>query len=145
MDVGRSLCKLGFPFHDISATYNETTDTFQLAAGTLPLPRFPIEGIYTRNALAGKSADGKYDIKFLETSSPGLRGQSGGPIFDTQGTVWAMQSQTMHLPLGFSPKVNRGSRTTEEHQFLNAGLGVHAEVIVPFLRDNGIDFQVSDY
>ena len=145
MDVGRSLCKLGYPFHDISATYDETKDAFQLAEGTLPLPRFPIEGIYTRDAVTGKSADGKYDLKLLETSSPGLRGQSGGPIFDTRGTVWAIQSQTIHLPLGFSPKLETRGRTIEEHQFLNAGLGVHAEVIVPFLRDNGIDFQLSDY
>ena len=145
MDVGRSLCKLGYPFHDIDATYDEAKDAFQLAEGTLPLPRFPIDGIYTRNAVKGKSADGKYDLKFLETSSPGLRGQSGGPIFDTQGTIWAIQSQTIHLELGFSPKVERRGRTVEEHQFLSAGLGIHAEVIVPFLRDNGIEFQLSDY
>jgi hypothetical protein len=143
--VGTSLCKLGFPFHKIEATHDESKNAFQLAPGTLPLPRFPIEGIYTRNASAGKTTDGKYEIKFLETSSPGLRGQSGGPIFDIKGTIWAMQSRTTHFPLGFSPKIKQNGREVEEHQFLNVGLGVHPELIVSFLRDNGINFRLSDY
>ena len=108
LDPGTSLCKLGYPFHKkIEATFDETTNMFKFARGTLPLPLFPIEGIYTRNVTTGKSKDGKYDIKFLETSSPGLRGQSGGPIFDVKGTVWAVQSKTAHFPLGFSPKVKQ--------------------------------------
>jgi hypothetical protein len=145
LDVGTSLCKLGYPFHEPKASYDESKDVFTLAPGVVPLPLFPIEGIYTRNAVAGKSKDGKYEIKFLETSSPGLRGQSGGPIFDTNGTVWAIQSRTTHFPLGFSPKVKKNGKEVEENQFLNVGLGVHPELIVAFLRDNRVTFQLSDY
>jgi len=120
---------------------------FKLARGTLPLPLFPIEGIYTRNVITGKSKDGKYQIKFLETSSPGLRGQSGGPIFDVKGTVWAVQSRTASFPLGFSPKIKQKGKgkEVEEHQFLNVGWGVHPELIVVFLKDNGVKFNLSDY
>lgn len=145
LNPGTSLCKLGYPFHQITASFDEKKNEFKIAPGVLPLPRFPIEGIFTRNVLAGHSKDGKYEIKFLETSSPGLRGQSGGPIFDTNGTVWAIQSRTIHLPLGFSPKVRKEGREVEEHQFLNVGLGIHSELIVSFLRDNGIAFKLSDY
>lgn len=141
--VGTSLCKLGFPFHEIKATFDESTNNFTIAQGVLPLPRFPIEGIYTRNASAGKSKDGKYDIRFLETSTPGLRGQSGGPIFDVKGQIWAIQSHTRHLPLGFSPKVLKDKKEVEENQFLNVGLGVHVNVLVAFLNDNGIRFNLS--
>lgn len=141
--VGTSLCKLGFPFHEIKATFDEPTNSFSIAPGVLPLPRFPIEGIYTRNANVGKSKDGKYDIRFLETSSPGLRGQSGGPIFDVKGQIWAIQSHTRHLPLGFSPKVLRDKKEVEENQFLNIGMGVHVDVLVAFLNDNGIQFNLS--
>jgi hypothetical protein len=74
-----------------------------------------------------------------------LRGQSGGPIFDANGTVWAIQSHTAHLPLGFTPKVQRQGRAFEEYQFLNVGLGVHASVIAAVLRDLGIPFRLSDY
>ena len=38
------------------------------------LPHFPIDGISTKNIGAGRSRNGKYEIKFLETSSPGLKG-----------------------------------------------------------------------
>lgn len=143
--LGTSVCKLGYPFHEISASFDESSNRFTLAPGTLPIPRFPIEGIFTRNCVAGKSLDGKYDIKFLETSTPGLRGQSGGSIFDCKGTVWAVQSHTRHLPLGFSPKVKKKGKEIEENQFLNVGLGVHPELLVKFLDDNGIRFDRSDY
>lgn len=144
LNLGTSLCKLGYPFHKIEATFNETNNSFELGQGALPLPRFPIEGIYTRNILAGKSKDGKYDLKFLETSSPGLRGQSGGPIFDIHGTIWAVQSRTVNLPLGFSPKIKKNGKEIEENQFLNVGVGVHPEVIVKFLNDNGVKFNLSE-
>lgn len=143
MNPGTSLCKLGFPFHQIQATYDDKTGRFTLAPGTLPVPRFPIEGIYTRNCIVGKTQDGKYEMKFLETSSPGLSGQSGGPVFDVNGTVWAIQSHTTHFPLGYSLKGKKGKREIEEHQFLGVGLGVHPEVLVAFLRDNNIDFKLS--
>jgi hypothetical protein len=145
LNPGTSLCKLGFPFHELKASFDEAKDVFVLAPRVVPLPLFPIEGIYTRNAADGRSKDGKYEIKFLETSSPGLRGQSGGPIFDTNGTVWAIQSRTTHFLLGFSPKVKRNGKEVEENQFLNVGLGVHPEVIVAFLTANGISFKLSDY
>ena len=145
LSVGTSLCKLGYPFHNIEATFNEVNNSFSLAPDALPIPRFPIEGIYTRDLMTGKSNDGKYDIKFLETSSPGLRGQSGGPIFDVKGTIWAVQSRTHHFPLGFSPKIKKNGREVEENQFLNVGLGVHPELVVAFLKENGIEFNLSDY
>ena len=142
---GTSLCRLGFPFDTTEATYDEETNSFRLQPEEWTVTRFPIEGIYTRDVLVESSRESRYPAKFLETSSPGLRGQSGGPIFDTRGTVWAIQSRTMHFPLGFSPKVKRDGREVEENQFLNVGWGVHPEVLVAFLEDNNIEFQLSDY
>lgn len=145
LNPGTSLCKLGYPFHEIKASWDKTKDCFVLAEGVLPIPRFPIEGIYTRNLVVGRSRNEKYEIKLLETSSPGLRGQSGGPIFDINGTVWAIQSSTNHFALGFSPKVKKNGKEVEENQFLNVGRGIHPELLVAFLTDNGISFKLSDY
>ena len=142
---GTSLCKLGFPFHNITATFDENLNSFNLAPGTLPMPRFPIEGIFTRNLIAGLTRDNKYEIKFIETSSPGLRGQSGGPIFDKNGTIWGIQSRTHHFELGFKPKIIQKGKEIEENQFLNVGLGIHPELIQKFLSGNGIKFNESDY
>lgn len=143
MRSGTSLCKLGYPFHEIRASYDESNNAFQLEPGSLPLPRFPIEGIHTRNILSGKSKDGRFNIKFLETSSPGLRGQSGGPIFDSNGSIWAIQSRTNHLPLGFSPKIKKDGKEVVEHQFLNVGVGIHAELLLAFLSEHKIAFETD--
>jgi hypothetical protein len=146
MDLGKSLCKLGHPFYPIEATFNEATNNFDFtnAKSLLPIPRFPIEGMFTRNLLGGKTKDGKYDIMYIETSSPGLKGQSGGPIFDTEGTIWGIQSRTNFLDLGFSPKIEKEGKTIEENQFLNVGLGVHPKIIVAFLTDNNIKFDLKN-
>jgi hypothetical protein len=104
-----------------------------------------MEGLYTRTLSAGKSGDGRYDIKFLETSSPGLRGQSGGPILDVNGTIWGVQSRTDHYAYGSVSRVEKDGREIEEDQCINLGVGIHPEVIVHFLADNGIRFALSDY
>jgi S1-C subfamily serine protease len=76
-----------------------------------------------------------YPLSYIETSTPGLRGQSGGPIFDTQGTIWGIQVKTSHYPLGFNQK----------DQFLNAGLGVHPSTLFGLFNEAGIGFAVSSY
>ncbi len=139
---GTSLCKLGFPFHTVTPTFNEKTKGFELPRGAVPVPLFPIEGIFSRIIqVDGARPDRSWPIKFVETSSPGLRGQSGGPTFDVQGRVWALQSRTVHHLLGFSPDAPGGRN--KEHQFLNTGLGVHAETIIGFLDSLGIQHYVS--
>jgi hypothetical protein len=83
----------------------------------------------------------------LETSSPGLKGQSGGPIVDTRGVVWGIQSKTANLSLGFDPTVpsedgkKQGSR--KEHQFLNVGWAAHPETIVGLLKEKGVSHTLS--
>lgn len=141
---GTSLCKLGYPFYDVKATFNEANNSFMFDPSIFPIPRFPIEGIFTRNINAGKTADKKFDIQYIETSSPGLRGQSGGPIFDVEGKIWAIQSQTRHLPLGFTPKIRKGNQEIEENQFLNVGWGVHIKTILRFLDEHGVKYRKSE-
>jgi len=141
---GTSLCKLGFPFHDANATYDSDTNCFNISENVLPMPFFPMEGIYTRDLFAGKSKDGKYEIKFLETSSSGLKGQSGGPIFDSNGVLWAIQCRTHNLDLGFSPTIVKNGKSIVENQFLNVGIGIHPEIIIKFLNENNIDFKLTD-
>lgn len=142
--IGTFLCKLGYPFHNIQATF-EDAKGFILADNTLPLPFFPIEGMYTRNVNVNSDTNKtKFKIQFIETSTPGLRGQSGGPIFDKDGVLWGIQSRTKHFPLGFSPKVERNSKEVEEHQFLNVSWGVHPNLIFDFLNEYNIKFEVED-
>jgi hypothetical protein len=143
--LGTSLCKLGYPFCQVPVTFDGATGNFGLSLDALSLPLFPFEGIYTRNLVVPNSDYGGYPIKSLETSSPGLRGQSGDPIFDSKGTVWAIQSHTDSLGLDFNAKVIRGGREVEIPQFLNVGIRVHPELLTQFLRDKGIVYEESDY
>ena len=147
---GKSLCKLGFPFHQITPTWDSAKDGFVLPVGALPLPFFPIEGILTRFAdarIVGAPTSPPFPIRFVETSSPGLKGQSGGPIFDVDGTIWAMQSRTHPLSLGFDPLVPTGKPGQigqKEHQFLNVGLGTHVDTILNFFKVHGVAAKVSE-
>lgn len=140
--VGKSLCKLGFPFYDIQATF--TNNTFQYNPNLFPIPRFPYEGMLTRIISGGKKMPESPEILWLETSSPGLRGQSGGPIFDTNGTIWALQSMTRHVPLGFSPTINKNGVNIEENQFINLGWGVHVKVILELLDKNNVKYYLDE-
>jgi len=140
--IGTSLCRMGYPFAHVKPTYLADRDIFELPAGSVSLPPFPIEGILTRHISLGASSAG-YIVGFVETSSPGLKGQSGGPIFDREGTVWGIQSQTSHLYLGFDPEVPNGRPGEKEHQFLNVGWGVHPQTVAGFLRENGIAFDIA--
>jgi hypothetical protein len=137
MRIGTSLCRVGYPFSRIKASFDEGSSRFKMDPRSLPA-LFPIEGIYTRTVAAPAFKEAKKIAKFIETSSPGLLGQSGGPILDVTGKVWAVQSRTVHLPLGFSPKVRKDGREIEENQFLNVGWGVHVEMIIDAMKSSGI-------
>jgi S1-C subfamily serine protease len=139
---GTALCRLGFPFHAIGATFLDATGQFELAEGTLPLPLFPLDGIHTR-LYSVVDPTSHRQARFIEVSTPGLRGQSGGPVFDSEGVVWGIQSRTVHLPLGFNPKVMVGDREIEEHQFLNVGLAAHADEVVRLLGSRGARVRLS--
>ncbi|MBI5419277.1 MAG: trypsin-like peptidase domain-containing protein [Deltaproteobacteria bacterium] len=145
LDVGTPLCKLGYPFQRVDASYDETGGEFRLSPGSLPLAGFPMEGIYTRTLSAGKSSDGRYEIKFLETSSPGLIGQSGGPVFDSRGTLWGVQSRTDMHSFRVRTRTPGKERIGDEVLSLNLGVAIHPELLVSYLTDYGIPFRMSDY
>lgn len=141
---GRSLCKLGFPLHPIEPIYDAEANTFTLPAGSVPLPMFPLDGMFTRVVDTRAPGSGEGEVSpFIETSTPSLIGQMGGPVFDSDAMVWGIQSHTMHHPLGFHPPVPGGPSGRVEHQFLNTGLAVHASVIREFLDAEGVDYETE--
>lgn len=137
IDPGTSLCRLGFPFAEVKQSYSNGGFTIDPSG----LALFPNEGMFTRVITYSTSPL----VADIETSSPGLRGQSGGPIFDKEGTVWGIQTKTGHLALGFSPPVPNGRAGEVEHQFLNVGRGAHPETIVSLMKKQKVDFQISTY
>ncbi len=139
---GTSLCRLGFPFHEIKASFVEAEGKFSLDPGTFPVALFPNDGILTRFFLRD-SLDHSRQVRFIETSTPGLRGQSGGPIFDTECRIYAIQSQTISLPLGFAPTIKQGNREIVEHQFIHFGWGSDIANVINLLTAHGVAFATD--
>jgi S1-C subfamily serine protease len=80
---------------------------------------------------------------FIETSTPGLRGQSGGPLLDVKGEVWGVQSRTLHLDLGFKPTVKEKGKdvVVTERQFMHVGLATHVRHVVNLFNAFSVPYQ----
>ncbi len=138
---GMSLCRLGFPFPEFSNfKFNAETDDIEWTTeGLNQSPRFPIDGMVTRFLADGQQIYG------VEMSTPGLRGQSGGPLFDKNGTICGMQFSTKHLHLGFDMVdkdivVNNQHKKISDYSFLHLGQCIHVNAIKDFLNQHQVKF-----
>jgi hypothetical protein len=90
-----------------------------------------------------RGADG--NIFGFEMSTPGLRGQSGGPAFDIEGKVWGMQFATKHLDLNFDVDqevLRQGTKKrVVDSAFLHVGLCIHVDILKSFMKDKGVRFS----
>lgn len=139
---GKSLCRLGFPFPEFT-NFEYDVDSDQIRwteTGRPDTPCFPIEGMVTRHLL------GQDGFVFgFELSTPGLKGQSGGPAFDPEGRVWGMQSATRHLDLDFDVDVELlragQKQRVQESAFLHVGHCIHVDILKQFMRDHSVNFD----
>lgn len=143
---GKMLCRLGFPFPEFSDFIYDAQkdDIFWTRDGKAATPQFPIEGMITR-MVAEK--DGV--VSGIEMSTPGLRGQSGGPLFAENGVIWGMQFLTHHLHLGFDRKkekllLNGREETINDQQFLHVGRCIHVKMIREFLDQQQVKYYIGN-
>ncbi len=142
IDQGMSVCRLGFPFCDVPATYREEAAEFVLDERAFPVPRFALDGIVARfNRRV--TEDGASSALFIETSTPGLRGQSGGPLLDRSGRVCGLQSHTTHVDLGFDAHYSNDSGLVTERQFLNVGAATHVDEIRALMDEAGVKYRLG--
>lgn len=138
---GKFLCRLGFPFPEFANfTYDDKTESINWTnEGRPDSPRFPIEGMLTRHLVKDGNVIG------FEMSTPGLRGQSGGPVFDFEGVVWGMQSATNHLDLNFDvdQEVIRSGlkKRVRDSAFLHVGHCIHVDVLKDFMNEHKVQFM----
>lgn len=140
---GKFLCRLGFPFPEFTNfQFNEAIDDIEWNnTGVNVSPRFPIEGMVTRFL-----ADPTHQVYGIEMSTAGLRGQSGGPLFDSNGLVYGMQFSTKHLHLGFDIvdkelMVDGSIKKVSDYSFIHLGQCIHVNVIKAFLQQHGIKYH----
>lgn len=141
LQPGKMLCRLGFPFPAFTNfVYDEKANRINWTeTGRKTTPRFPIEGMITRRLL-----DSEEQVYGFEMSTPGLRGQSGGPAFDTEGKVWGMQFATKHLDLDFDVDqevLRKGiEKRVTDSAFLHVGRCINIDVLKAFMKENNVQF-----
>ena len=141
LQPGKMLCRLGFPFPEFTNfAYDDKADKINWTdTGKTTTPRFPIEGMITRRIL-----DDQGKVFAFEMSTPGLRGQSGGPAFDAEAKVWGMQFATTHLDLDFdvNQEVIRSGikKRVSDSAFLHVGGCIHIDVLKSFMQENNVSF-----
>ncbi len=139
---GKSLCRLGFPFAEFNNfAYDQQTDQIMWTdTGRRNTPTFPIEGMVTRYLVTPEG-----QLQGFEMSTPGLRGQSGGPAFDSDGKIWGMQAATGHLDLNFDvdQDVFRDGikKKVKDSAFLHVGHCIHVDIMKDFMRKHNVAFQ----
>nr|BAG82731.1 hypothetical protein [uncultured bacterium] len=141
---GKYICRLGFPFAEFeNFEYDTDADAIRWTnTGRNTTPRFPIDGMVTRLVV-----DKAGQVFAFETSTPGLRGQSGGPAFDANGVVWGMQAATSHLDLDFDVSLDvirdGAKKRISESAILHVGHCIHADALKAFMREHGVEFQIA--
>jgi hypothetical protein len=141
LQPGVFLCRLGFPFPEFNNfNFDISSEQIQWTSNPSRTVRFPLEGMVTRHF--GEPNGG---IVGVEISTPGLKGQSGGPLFDAQGVVYGMQSMTHHLHLGFDMNnqevFSEGRKIRITNQpMLHVGHCVHVDIIKKFLAEHQVPF-----
>ena len=128
VELGELLCRVGYPFVDgfqpqwIEGAGFTFTNLF-------PVPVFANEALVSRFMKLNTGS-------WIETSSPGLRGQSGGPLVDPDGLICGIQVNTVHYALGF--------QGAGKNQVLNVGRAVHVATMRSFLDEHGIKYTTED-
>ncbi len=145
VNQGEFLCRLGYPFPEFNNFfYDEANDDINWTnEGVRSSPRFPIEGMVTRFLAENNKMYG------IEMSTPGLRGQSGGPLFNATGVVYGMQFSTKHLHLGFDMVdkevlINNKIKKVNDYAFIHLGQCIHADVIKDFLTEHAVKYFEED-
>lgn len=126
VDQGELLCRMGYPFVSASTPTWSPDKGFRMQ-NLLPAPTFVNEALVSRFVTV--EGDNAHDLDiWIETSSPGLKGQSGGPLADIHGRICGMQVNTQPYALRFG----LGG-------VLYAGRAVASETIIKELRKHKIE------
>ena len=142
MAPGTSVCRLGFAFTEVRSEFNKETNNFSIPPGVLPLTFYPTEGMHTRDIVEGVTQDG-FDRIFVDTSTPSYRGQSGGPLFDTEGRIYGINVRTQIRRLDFDNVMRPRDELLPEKQYANFGQAVHVRTLIEIMKKNNVSFETS--
>jgi len=141
---GTSVCKIGYINPQFTNyIFDAEKDDLEFTNYVDRDPVFyPVEGIITRPLIRG------YYTYALETSTPGLKGQSGGPLINSRGDVCGLNINVSSLEFQYNFKIP-ASETLKEPVTINyqpkflVGNCLHADIIVNFLKNHGLKYYTA--
>ena len=133
VEQGELLCRAGFPFVDDRRPVWTTEKGFEFS-NMFPIPMFVNEALVSR--FVNIRLDNRDVGTWIETSSPGLKGQSGGPLTDADSLICGIQVNTAHYPLGF--------RGAGRNQVLHVGRAIHSKSVRHLLDEHGIKYFAEE-
>ncbi len=138
ISVGMSVCRLGYPFMDPKSDFDKVSGNFRISKVDHDSALFVNDGVVSKICyVSGK--DRSLPL-YVDVSTPGYRGQDGGPVIDSEGRVCAMQVNTLALPFGYE-SILKGTENPLKDQFCFIGRGVHANFIRNMLDSRNISYS----
>ena len=141
INPGKFLVRSGYAFPEFD-NYKIDIQTDRLIftdKGNKYTPLFSLEGMVSR-LVANKE-----EICAIELSTPGIKGTSGGPLYDENGIIYGMQSLSKHYHLGFDIEnekflINGEYKTVSNFPFISLGECISINIIKQFLDENKIKY-----
>lgn len=141
--LGRTVCRLGYPFMGLKTEFDEKLNGFRIPRIDHRSNLYCNDGMVSRIFSPGKGPDG-VDVTYIDTSTPGIQGQSGGPLVDADGNLCGMQVSIYSIPMGIQPTIECDGSRVVENQFVNIGRALHVGTIREMLDARGIRYRSVD-
>ena len=137
-EQGQSICKLGFAFpeYDFFEYSHKDKNIVMKKDIVANFPLFPLDGIVTRYIM-----DENKELSMFEMSTPGIGGQSGGPIFSPDGVVYGIQSMTKYMKLSLN--LVDSNNKIDINPYISLGVGISSSEIISFLKESNVKFYKS--
>ncbi len=143
VSIGSSICRLGHPFVEFPTEFDPMRNAFRIPKIDSDGALFVNDGVVSKIITVKKAGNSALDAVYMDTSTPGYRGQAGGPIVDVKGRVCGMQINTLALPFGFR-SADESNKNPIEDQFCCVGRAVHVKTIRQFLDSKNIRYGSED-
>ncbi len=142
--LGTSLCRFGYFLDTVPTEFHEDTKSFSIPKEAFPLHPIVLDTMHAQDPLV-RTPDGKLSVQFIHLSTPALKGQSGGPVYDSEGKIYGMQIMDTSVNLKMASPVRKDDPNSPvENQFLNLGVAVHAGILTDLMKGLGIEFISDD-
>lgn len=139
MEICTQLCHYGFTTNRRNWQFDKTERKFKLIDGHLSVTKFLNSGVYSGDHVIDDKQRGYRNHRIM-LSSPAFPGQSGGPVFNSDGNICGVLIRVDSLYLGHEAKTMDKDRNSIP-QFYNYSLAIHPETIIGFLDENGIGYH----